>query len=134
MKAGTDNDQEVFKIKKELQEDCQEQRTPKRTEKGTERSLRDDTGMKYTHVWNERMDLDGMVFLLCKCKRWRPSLCMGYKDTVIARLNCREYICPECCEKLPEGELTSRPIFTVEELMSEYGKQAALKMQASITG
>jgi len=59
---------------------------------------------------------------------------MGYRDTVVAGMGCREYLCSECCEKLPEGELTGRPIFTVEELMSAYGKQAALKMKPTITG
>lgn len=86
----------------------------------------------YIHVWNERMNLRGMVLFFCKCKKWLPSLCMGYKDTVAARMDCREYLCPECCENLPEGELTGRPIYTVEEFLAIRERLASPKLP--ITG
>ena len=74
------------------------------------------------HVWNEKMTLtNGIKVVFCKCKNWLPPLCMGFKDTIVCRMHCREFLCPKCCENLPEGELTGKPLHTIEEFLKLNG-------------
>lgn len=76
----------------------------------------------YIHIMNEKMTLDnGIKVCFCKCKKWLPPLCMGFKDTVIARMHCREYLCPNCSNKLLEDELTGKPLYTIEEFLKLNG-------------
>lgn len=85
---------------------------------------------RHTHIFNERMNLRGMTLFFCKCKKWLPALCMGYKDTVALGMDCREYLCPKCCEKTPENELTGRPIYTVEEFVAMRNRQVTITSEA----
>lgn len=80
----------------------------------------------YIHIMNERMTLDnGIKVCFCKCKRWTPPLCMGFKDKMIAGMKCREYLCPECCKNLPKGDLTGRPLYTIDEFLAIRNEMAA---------
>ena len=72
----------------------------------------------YIHIWNETMNLRGMKMYFCKCKDWLPVLCMGFKDTIVCGMKCREYLCPDCVEKTPENELTGKPLYTVDEYLA----------------
>lgn len=84
----------------------------------------------YIHVWNEKMIHNGTEFRFCKCKNWLPVLCMGFKDTIVCGMKCREYLCPDCVKKTPENELTGRPIYTVDEYLAIRNEIAA---QSNIT-
>lgn len=78
----------------------------------------------YIHIWNEKMNLRGMKMYFCKCKNWLPVLCMGFKDTVVCGMHCREYLCPDCSNNLPAGELTGGPLYTVDEYLAIRNKIA----------
>ena len=78
----------------------------------------------YIHIMNEKMTLDnGIKVYFCRCKKWLPPLCMGFKDKVVAKMHCREYLCPDCYDNLLEGELTGGALYTVEKFLELRNKQ-----------
>ncbi len=84
--------------------------------------------MTYVHIMNEKMTLDnGIKVHICDCGKWLPPLCMGYKDSTIAKMQCRKYLCPKCSDTLPKSELTGKPLYTVEEFLALRNKQNTQK-------
>jgi hypothetical protein len=52
------------------------------------------------HIWNERnVTDDGRLWYFCKCKTWLPEPLLGYVETFVGNMRCREYLCLECCKK-----------------------------------